>query len=120
MDFNFDTGFGDVDPYTSFGAGGYVTVPTDVSMGDAPMQSWTPTGNGSGEFISASTQQSILGGLQSVLNYAMMRDQQKMTAVGGPVQVGAARAQVTARQENDKRLFTYALIGLGVYLVTRK
>lgn len=120
--FSFDTGFGDVDPYTSFGAGGYAKVLTDVSFSSPPEQPNTPTGNGSGQFVSSDWQGAVLGGLQTALNYAIYRDQQKMTAVAqAPVQQAQLQTQVAQVQHNNT--LTYVLIGaavLAVVLVTQK
>lgn len=120
--FSFDTGFGDVDPYTSFGAGGFAEVRTDVAWSSPAEQPSTPTGNGSGQFVSSDWQGAIIGGLQTALNYALYRDQQKMTAVAqAPVQQAQLQTQVAQVQHNNT--LTYVLIGaavLAVVLVTRE
>lgn len=122
LKFGFDTGFGDVDPYTSFGAGGYANVYTDVSMSSEDEQPYTATGNGTGVFMSADTQNGIFNLLGTALNYALLRDQQKMTAVYGP-QVAMSpqqAAQLSVQASGDRRLLMYAAIGLGLYLLVRK
>lgn len=122
MPFNFDTGFGDVDLYSTFGAGGYANVNTDVSNSSPAEQPRTPTGNGSGQFVSQDWQGALFGGLQTALNYALLRDQQKMTAVSqAPVQ--AAQLQTQQQQVQHGNMLTYVLIGaavLAVVLVTRE
>lgn len=114
-DFSFDTGFGDVDPYSTFGAGGYANVSTDVSMGAPDEQPYTPTGNGTGVFLDSGTQNGIFTTLDKVLNYALYRDQQKMTAVQFPAQ--QQQTQMAAARANDSRLLTFAMIGAGIYLL---
>jgi UDP-N-acetylenolpyruvoylglucosamine reductase len=117
--FNFDTGFGDVDPYTSFGAGGYANVLTDVSMGSQDEQPYTATGNGSGVFLDSSTQNGIFGVLEKGLNYALHRDQQKMTAVAAqPVQQAQVKAQV--EQAGNSRILLYALIAGAIIFMVNK
>lgn len=120
--FGFDTGFGDVDPYTSFGAGGYATVPTDVSMSSYDEQPYTPTGNGTGVFMTADQQNGGWQVLGQLLNYALIRDQQKMTAVYGPAYQMPPQqaAQLAVQASGDRRLLMYAAIGLGIYLLVRK
>lgn len=120
MPFAFDTGFGDTDPYMSFGAGSVMPVYTDVSRGAPNEQPWTSTGNGTGVFIDQSAQNSLFGGLQTVLNYALLRDQQKMTRVANaPVQAAQAQAQV--QQAATSNLLLYALIGGALlFVVLRK
>lgn len=112
----FDIG-GDSDPYGVLGYG--ATVPVDVSDGAPAMQTSTPTGAGSGVFVDQSTQNQIFGTLNNVLNYALKRDQMKMTAVAqAPMQ--QAQAQVQYQQVKNNNLLLWLAIGAGVIMLVRE
>ncbi len=83
------------------------------------METSTPTGSGSGYFIDQNTQNQIFGTLNNVLNYALKRDQMKMTAVAqAPMQ--QAQAQVQYQQAKNNNLLLWAAVGAAVlYVVTR-
>jgi hypothetical protein len=121
--FSFDTGFGDVDPYTSFGAGSYTGVYTDVSNSAPAEQPYTPTGNGSGVYVDSSSLGGFWGALEKGLNYAILRDQQKMTAVYGPTMYPAGQAQTAAvslQASSNNKLLTLMMLAGAAYLLVRK
>jgi hypothetical protein len=76
MEFDFGSGFGDID-LSTIADGSTDGVPLDVSNGAPDMQPSTPTGNGSGVFLDSTSQNRIFGGLEKVLDYALQRDQQR-------------------------------------------
>jgi hypothetical protein len=132
-DFSYDTGFGDADPYGVLGTGSYAPVLTDVSNGSPPQQPSTPTGNGTGVFIDSGQQNGMFNLLGQALNYAITRDQQKMTAVYGPQVTGAYypaagsngyppgyTGSVSLQASANSRLLTYLLIGGAIWLAVRK
>jgi hypothetical protein len=120
--FSFDTGFGQVDPYTTFGAGSYTGVLSDVSNGSPPEQPYTPTGNGTGVFLDSGSQKGIFDVLGQALNYAIVRDQQKMTAVYGPGinMTPQQQAALSVQASGNSRLLMYLLIGAGIWMAVRK
>lgn len=118
MGFSFETGFGDVDPvYSSFGAGGYATVNTDVSYSSPDEQPSTPTGNGTGVFFSGSDSSGFWDTLQKGLQYAIVRDQQKMTAVYPATM--QPQSAVTVQASADRRLLTMLMLAAGVYFLVK-
>ena len=121
INFGFDTGFGQVDPYTTFGAGSYTGVYADVSMGSEDATTSTPTGNGTGVFLDGATSGGFWALLDKGLNYALLRDQQKMTAIYGPAvtMTPQQQAALSVQASGDKRLLMYGAIALGVYLLVR-
>jgi hypothetical protein len=120
MGFSLDTGYGDTDPiYSSFGAGGYAVVDTDVSYSSEPEQPSTPTGNGTGAFLSGSDSAGFWGTIQNALQYAIVRDQKKMTAVYGPGMPVQGQASVTVQAQADRRMFTLLLIGGVIYFLAK-
>lgn len=120
--FSTETGYGDVDWFSQLGGYAAMPIPADVSNGSPAEQPYTATGNGSGQFVTQDWQGALFGGLQTALNYALLRDQQKMTAVAqAPVQ--AAQLQTQVQQVQHGNMLTYVLIGaavLAVVLVTRE
>ena len=90
---------------------------SDVSYGSQPMESYTPTGTGSGTFISADWQQGILGGLQTALNYAITRDAYKN---GLPINgvAAATQQQVVVQQKQTNGMFLL-LCAVGLVLVLK-
>lgn len=114
-------GFGssdyDSDPYNTLGAGG--TVVQDVAWGAPAMETSTATGNGFGDFFDSKAGGALLGGLQTALNYAMFRDQQKYTAVANaPKQ--AVQQQVAVQQVRNNNLLLWAAIGAGLILLIKR
>lgn len=87
----------------------------DVSYGSEPMETSTPTGNGTGQF----NWENLIGKtLETGLQYAIVRDQQKMgnfAPLGQPTT--QQQVQVQGRQNN---FLFFALCGLGVYLLVRQ
>src|SRR5437868_4548789 len=119
MGFSFETGFGDVDPvYSSFGAGGYATVNTDVSYGSPDEQPSTPTGNGTGVFMTGGDSAGFWSTLQTGLNIVLARDQQKMTAVYPATM--QPQSAVTVQASADRRLLMMLMLAGGVYLLVRQ
>lgn len=119
--FSFETGYGDVDPvYSSFGANGYATVNTDVSYSSADEQPYTPTGNGTGVFMSGNDSAGFWGTLQGALQYAIVRDQQKMTAVYGPALPQLGQSAVSVQASADRRLLTMLLLAGGIYFLVKQ
>ncbi len=105
-----------LDDYT---AGADAASPlTDVSYSDEPMQTYTPTGNGSGVFLDSSLQNTILGGLSKVVDYAIKRDAYNM-GMQMPVGVGGATGQQLQVQRKQTNGLFLLLCGLGVYLVVK-
>lgn len=94
---------------------------TDVSWSSPAMESYTPTGTGSGQFIDTQTQNTLLGGLTSVLNYALQRDAIKIQAstqqqlAGNQVGYANSALAYQAQQSNSNR--TLIMLGLGVAAV---
>lgn len=116
--FSIETGHGDIDWLSRLGSMSTSSIRTDVSLGAPPEQPRDPTGNGTGQFMTSDWQGALFGGLQTALNYAIYRDQQKMTAVAqAPVQ------QAQVEQVKHSNTMSYVLIGaavLAVVMVTRK
>jgi hypothetical protein len=120
MGFSFDTGYGEQDPiYSSFGANGYAEVVTDVSYSSPDEQPSTPTGNGTGTFLSGSNNATFWGTLQTARQYAIVRDQQKMTAVYGPAGPATGQAAVTVQAQADRRMLTMLLIGGAIFFLAK-
>lgn len=93
----------------------------DVSRGDAPMQPTTATGNGYG-YSTGDTWLNALGGsLQTALNYALIRDQQKMAQQTGYVtaQTPLVPTPQAAAAAANSRILLLGLIGVGVALAMR-
>ena len=91
-------------------------VLADVSRSEAPMQPTTATGTGYGYTVDPGWLNMIGGTLQAGVNYAILRDQQKIAAQTGYVSAQTplvATPQVAARQANSK-LLILGLIGVGV------
>lgn len=128
MGFNFDVGFGDEDSYTTLGTAGYYNVDTnpiypDNSYGAADMTTSTPTGGGSGVFMDTGWQNGLFGMLQQGLNYALLRDQQKMTAVAyNPVAQAQQAAQQSAIMQQSRNANLLVLLAVGglVLLMVRR
>ncbi|WP_314434626.1 hypothetical protein [Massilia timonae] len=93
----------------------------DVSQGDAPMQPTTATGNGYGYSVNSSWMDMLGGTLQSAVNYAILRDQQKIAQqtgyVGGNIPLQPT-PQTQATLQNN-RLLVYGALGIGLLLVLR-
>jgi hypothetical protein len=89
---------------------------SDVSNGDAPMQSYTATGNGTGAFLDTSAQNAIFGGLSRVLDYALRRDAYQM---GMPLNNAAATQQQVQIQRKQSNGMFLLLCGVGVYLAVK-
>ena len=96
-------------------------VLADVSNSDAPMQPTTATGNGYGYAVNSSWMDMLGGTLQSAVQYAMLRDQQKISQqtgyVGGNVQMQPT-PQVAASMANNRMLLIGA-VGIGLIFALR-
>ncbi|MFC4932954.1 hypothetical protein [Massilia sp. GCM10023247] len=96
-------------------------VNADVSRGDAPMQPTTATGNGYGYHVDNGWLNALGGTVQTALNYALLRDQQKMAQQTGYVSVQTPLTptpQVQAQMQNS-RLLVLGLIGVGIAFAMR-
>ena len=93
----------------------------DVSRGDAPMQPTTATGNGYGYAVNSSWMDMLGGTLQSAVNYAILRDQQKIAQqtgyVGGNIPLQPT-PQAQASMANS-RLLLFGVIGVGLVFALR-
>ena len=93
----------------------------DVSQGDAPMQPTTATGNGYGYAVNSSWMDMLGGTLQTALNYALLRDQQKIAQQTGYVGANVPlqpTPQVQASMANTRLLLLGAL-GIGLVFAMR-
>jgi len=88
---------------------------SDVSYGSPAMESYTPTGTGSGTFIDSGWQQAIVGGLQTALNYAIVRDSYKN---GVPLAGQATQQQVVVQRQQTNGIFLL-VCGLAAILVLK-
>lgn len=114
MDYLKSMEYFDMGQYT---AGAATSSPlADVSNSSEDMQSYTATGNGSGQFLDTSTQNQIFGGLSKVLDYALQRDAYKMQ-MNAQLQQGPATQQQVVVQGKQTNFMFLALCGLGIYLV---
>lgn len=90
-------------------------VPRDNSQGAPAMTTSTPTGNGSGVYIPGTNWGATL---QNVLNYAMVRDQQRMNQVQ-TAPIRAVQTQAAQARATDSRVFMYLLIGAAIYMAVK-
>jgi hypothetical protein len=110
----------DIDQIFDMDGRSYGVLP-DVSRGDAPMQPTTATGNGYGYNVSGLLD--TLGGtLQSAVQYAILRDQQKIAQQTGYIGAQAGPVmptpQAAASMANTKLLLLGAL-GIGLVFAMR-
>jgi hypothetical protein len=118
-DFSIDTGFGDSDPYGVFGTGSYSSIVyNDVSNSSPAESPSTTTGNGTGVFVSGDAGAGFWNTLTGALNYAIVRDQQKMTQVY-PVQTMTPQAQLSVQAQASNRMLTLLMIGAGIYFLVK-
>lgn len=123
MSWDYVTGTGSIDGGFDLGAimgrQGEDTSPlADNSYGGQDMQASTP-GTGGGEYFSFD---SIMGGLKTAVNYAILRDQQKLAR--SPENLVYARQSMAVEQQQvqakDSRLLLWLALGGGVlWLATR-
>lgn len=98
----------------------------DVSTSAPPMTSSTPTGNGTGEWLSADWQKFLIGGLQTGLNYAIQRDQAQIAADTAAnlsyYQAASAQANVgyQAQQANSNRKLIWGAMAVGALLLVMR
>jgi ribosomal protein L12E/L44/L45/RPP1/RPP2 len=86
------------------------------------MTTSTPTGNGTGVFMDNSWQSALFSGLDKALNYALLRDQQKMTAVAyNPVAQAQAASQQAAIMQQSRNANLLVLLAVGglVFLIAK-
>lgn len=91
-------------------------VLADVSRSEPAMQPTTATGTGYGYNVDNGWMNALGGTLQAAVNYALLRDQQKMAMQTGYVTAQAPLAptpQVAAQMQNS-RLLVLGLIVVGV------
>lgn len=93
----------------------------DVSRSEPPMQPTTATGNGYGYHVENSWLNMLGGTVQTALNYALLRDQQKMAQQTGYVaaQTPLAPTPQAAAQMANSRLLVLGLIGVGIAFALR-
>jgi hypothetical protein len=95
-------------------------VVPDVSNSEPSMQPTTATGNGTGYYVDNTWQNAIFGTLGQALNYAMLRDQQKIAQQTGTMYTGTpvtATPQLQAQMQNSRILLLGAVaIGLAFVL----
>lgn len=99
----------------------------DVSWASQPMESYTSTGNGSGQFIDTATQNGIFNLLDKGLNWAIQKDSAKIQQ--------DTQLQLADRQGNsvntmlgyqaqqaqaNRKLMLLGLMAAGLFLVMRK
>jgi hypothetical protein len=112
-----------LDSNTDFGDG-YDGVLPDVSNGEPPMQSDTALGNGSGYYVDNNYANGLFGTVQTALNYAIQRDQQKIAMAHAPAYgypgLPLAASPQAVQQARNSRLMLFLLIGAGVFLVARE
>jgi len=93
----------------------------DVSRGDAPMQPTTATGNGYGYAVNTSWLDVLGGTLQAGVNYAILRDQQKIAQQTGYVGANVPlqpTPQVAASMQNNRMLLLGA-VAIGLVFALR-
>lgn len=96
----------------------------DVSNSEPATQPTTATGNGTGYYVDNSGFWSALNGtVQGALNYAIMRDQQKIAQQTGTMYTGpgnqvVATPQAVAQQQNS-RLLLIGLLVVGAAFVLK-
>lgn len=91
----------------------------DVSNGAPAMETYTPTGNGSGVFVDTSWQNQIFGGLNKVLDYAVQRDAYRMGALPTiPGTYGATSQQVYQQRRSQNGLMLL-LLGVGIFALAK-
>jgi len=91
----------------------------DVSNGAENMQSYTPTGNGSGVFLDTTSQNQIFGGLGKVLDYALQRDAYKI-GMASPLNGRPTTQQQVQIQQKQGNFLFLALCGIGIYLMVKE
>lgn len=94
----------------------------DVSRSDAPMQPATATGNGYGYYVENDWLKMLGGTLQAGVNYAILRDQQKIAQQTGYVGAQVGPLQPTPQQAasiGNSRLLILGMIGIGVAFALR-
>lgn len=97
-------------------------VYADVSRGDAPMQPTTATGNGYGYAVQPDWMSMLGGTLQTAVNYALLRDQQKIAQQTGYVGAQVGPLQATPQQAasiGNSRILLLGLIGVGLVFAMR-
>lgn len=124
MAFDFGSGFGDIGDLSTITDGADMATPLhDVSDGSQDMQSYTPTGNGSGEWVGFSdkTTDRLWGGLDKVLNYALIRDNMQMQRVPtASQQIQQGTLAVQRQQSNNSGLLLWIALGAGVFMLASR
>jgi hypothetical protein len=98
----------------------YGVVP-DVSRSEPAMQPTTATGTGYGYSVDNGWLNALGGTVQTALNYALLRDQQKMAMQTGMVSAQTplvATPQAAAAAANS-RLLLLGVIGVGIAFAMR-
>lgn len=97
-------------------------VYADVSRGDAPMQPTTATGLGYGYSVAPDFLSAFAGTLQAGVNYAILRDQQKIAQQTGYVGAQVGPLQPTPQQAasiGNSRILLLGLVGIGLVFAMR-
>ena len=96
-------------------------VVPDVSRSEPAMQPATATGTGYGYTVDNGWLNALGGTMQTALNYALLRDQQKMAQQTGYVSAGTPLAPTpqAAAQMQNSRLLLLGLIGVGIAFAMR-
>jgi len=99
----------------------------DVSWSSPDMQPYTPTGNGSGQFLDTATQNALFGGLDKVLNWAIQRDAAKIQQdttyqLAGTQYASTNNALNYQAQQSaaNRKLLVIGMAVAGLFLVMRK
>lgn len=100
---------------------------TDVSWSSPAMESSTPTGTGSGQFLDTTTQNALFGSLDKVLNWAIQRDTAKIQQdtqmqLGGMQYASTNNALGYQAQQSaaNRKLLVMGMLAAGLFLVMRK
>lgn len=98
-----------------------IGVLPDVSMSEPPLQPQTATGNGYGYTIDNGWLGAIGGLAHDAVNYAILRDQQKIAQQTGTVYAGTPLAptpQLAAKQQNS-RILLLGGVAVALALILR-
>ena len=123
MPWDYTTGTGSFDGGFDLGAitgGADAESPLgDVSNGAPSMQTYTPTGTGSGVFVDTSWQNQMFGGLSKVVDYAIKRDARTMDRLGPNSQGATGQQQMQVQRKQTNTMFLL-LCGVGLFLALKE
>jgi hypothetical protein len=98
------------------GGGGEV-VP-DNAYGAPAMTTWTPTGNGTGQYVTPGLGNWLGNTLDKALNYAIIRDQMQMAQVSS-APIRAVQTQAAQARATDSRVLFYLLLAAAAIYVVK-